>query len=119
MYSYLARHNVGCVLHPEMTLLALQDDVTVQDLADCDRAADMKGWLQRVHAWLFERDLFAGISSDTTLMRIHATAEAYESAAEDCFAPFQARMHSHVLCTQVVDALMILSLAFSIGSQLL
>ena len=80
-----------------MTLLALQDDVTVQDLAVCDRTADMKGWLQCVHAWLFERDLFAGIASDTTLMRIHATAEEYELAAEDCFAPFQASMHPCVL----------------------
>ncbi|KAL0050078.1 hypothetical protein WJX82_004015 [Trebouxia sp. C0006] len=71
-----------------MNFLGL-DDVTVQDLADCDRSADMKGWLQRMHAWLFERDLFAGIASDTNLMRIHATAEEYESAAEDCFAPFQ------------------------------
>ena len=64
--------------------------MTVQDLADCDRTADMKGWLQRLHAWLFERDLFAGVALDSTLMRIHATAEEYDSAAEDCFAIFQA-----------------------------
>ncbi len=82
--------------------LLLQDDLTVQNLADCDRAADMKGWLQRLHACLFERDLFAGVTSDSTLMRIHATAEEYESAAEDCFAPFQARKHSLVLDMQVL-----------------
>ena len=75
--------------------------MTVQDLADCDRTADMKGWLQRLHAWLFERDLFAGVALDSTLMRIHATAEEYESAAEDCFAIFQA-MYSLVLCMQLL-----------------
>lgn len=68
----------------------LQDDVTVQDLALNERAEKMTGWPQRLHAWLFDRDVFASVSSNEALMRIHGTAEEFEPAAEECFNPFQA-----------------------------
>lgn len=49
----------------------------------------MKGWLQRLHAWLFEGDIFASVASNEALLRIHSTAEEFEGAAEDCFAILQ------------------------------
>ena len=69
---------------------AMQDDVTVQDLALNERAEKMTGWPQRLHAWLFDKDVFASVSSNEALMRIHGTAEEFEPAAEECFNPFQA-----------------------------
>ena len=84
-----------CTLHSRARgAPLLQDNVTVQELAVEDRAGDVKGWLQRLHTWLFDRDIFAGIASDSTLLRIHSTAEEYEPAAEDCYVPFQARPSS-------------------------
>ena len=88
----IKKKKTSCCQHAKLFTVLLcvtQDDMTVQDLAAQDRSADVKGWLQHVHAWLFERDLFAGVAADANLMRIHATAEEFEPAAEDCFVPFQ------------------------------
>lgn len=67
----------------------LQDEATVRELAEDDRAGDMTGWLQRLHAWLFEGDIFADVASNDVLLRIHSTAEEFEGAAEECFVPLQ------------------------------
>lgn len=61
----------------------------MRELAADERAGDMKGWLQRLHAWLFEGDIFASVASNPDLLRIHSTAEEFEGAAEDCFVPLQ------------------------------
>ena len=61
----------------------------MRELAADERAGDMKGWLQRLHAWLFEGDIFACVASNDALLRIHSTAEEFEAAAEDCFVPMQ------------------------------
>lgn len=82
----------------------------MQDLAEQDRSGDMKGWLQRVHTWLFDRDLFAGVVADDNLMRIHATAEEYEPAAEEQCVPFQAS-HTALHCCADGDCLMSASIA--------
>ena len=74
---------------------SLQDEVTVRELAADDRAGDMKGWLQRLQAWLFEGDIFAAVASDEVLLRIHSTAEEFEGAAEDCFAVLQVTCKTH------------------------
>ena len=74
---------------------SLQDEATVRELAADDRAGDMKGWLQRLHAWLFEGDIFAAVASDEALLRIHSTAEEFEGAAEDCFVVLQVVCNTH------------------------
>ena len=71
------------------TFFFLQDEATVRELAADERAGDVKGWLQRLHAWLFEGDIFASVASNDVLLRIHSTAEEFEGAAEDCFVPQQ------------------------------
>ena len=38
---------------------------------------------------LFQADIFASVSSNDTLMRIHATAEEYDKAAEELFSTIQ------------------------------
>ena len=69
--------------------LALQDEATLQGLAQCDSSTYMRGRLQRLHDHLFNQNLFASIAQDATVMHIHATAEEFDPAAEDCFATFQ------------------------------
>lgn len=54
-----------------------------------ERGVDMKGWVHRLQAWLFEGDIFASVASDDVLLRIHSTAEEFEGAAEECFVPLQ------------------------------
>ncbi|KAL3163379.1 hypothetical protein ABBQ32_009765 [Trebouxia sp. C0010 RCD-2024] len=71
-----------------MNLLGL-DEATVRELASDDASQDVKGWLQHVHTYLFQPDIFASVSSNDTLMRIHSTAEEYDKATEELFAPFQ------------------------------
>ena len=61
----------------------------MKDLAAEDTTQDVKGWLQRAHAWLFQVDLFESVPASDTLMRIHSTAEEFEASAEDFLAPFQ------------------------------
>ena len=68
----------------------------MRELAADERAGDMKGWLQRLHAWLFEGDIFASVASNSILLRIHSTAEEFEGAAEDCFVPLQVVAHAFV-----------------------
>ena len=80
--------------HPDLPLPepghnSLQDNVTLEELAAEDVSRDVKGWLQRADAWLFEMDLFESVPASTTLMRIHSTAEEYEAVAEEFMAPFQ------------------------------
>ncbi|DBB04957.1 TPA: Na+/Pi symporter [Trebouxia sp. C0006] len=65
-----------------INLLGL-DEVTLRELAADDRSSDMRGWLQRTHAWLFGIDIFASVASDDALLRIHSTAEEFEGAAEE------------------------------------
>ena len=67
----------------------LQDEATVRELTTDDASQDVKGWLQRAHTYLFQPDIFASVSSNDTLMRIHSTAEEYDKATEELFAPFQ------------------------------
>ena len=67
----------------------MQDEATVRELSADERAGDIHGWLQRLHAWLFEGDIFASVASNDVLLRIHSTAENFEGAAEDCFVPQQ------------------------------
>ena len=67
----------------------LQDEATVKELATDEKSSDVKGFLHRLHAWLFEADIFASVASDPALLCIHSTAEEFEPAAEECFAPFQ------------------------------
>ncbi|KAL3161411.1 hypothetical protein ABBQ32_010301 [Trebouxia sp. C0010 RCD-2024] len=71
-----------------MNLLGL-DETTVHELAMDERGVDMKGWVHRLQAWLFEGDIFASVASDDVLLRIHSTAEEFEGAAEECFVPLQ------------------------------
>ncbi|KAL3131923.1 Na+/Pi symporter [Trebouxia sp. C0009 RCD-2024] len=71
-----------------MNLLGL-DEATVRELAADDASQDVKGWLQRAHTYLFQPDVFASVSSNDTLMRIHSTAEEHDKAAEELFAPLQ------------------------------
>lgn len=87
----------------------------MQDLAEQDRSGDMKGRLQRVHTWLFDRDLFAGVVADDNLMRIHATAEEYEPAAEEQCVPFQAS-HTALHCCADGDCLMSLDMHWALLS---
>lgn len=61
----------------------------MRELGADERAGDIQGWLQRLHAWLFEGDIFASVASNDVLLRIHSTAENFEGAAEDCFVPQQ------------------------------
>lgn len=70
-------------------MLCLQDEATVRELAADERGVDMKGWVQRLQAWLFEGDIFASVASNDVLLRIHSTAEEFEGAAEECFVPLQ------------------------------
>ena len=72
--------------HP---FVSLQDEVTVKDIATDEKSSDMSGWLQHAHAWLFEADILADVAADPVLLRIHSTAEEFEPAAEECFAPLQ------------------------------
>ena len=77
-------------IHRNISILTLlQDETTVRDLATDEKSSDMTGRLQRVRAWLFEGDIFASVASDDALLRIHATAEEFEGAAEECFVPLQ------------------------------
>ncbi|KAL3131924.1 hypothetical protein ABBQ38_007627 [Trebouxia sp. C0009 RCD-2024] len=68
---------------------ALWDEATVRELAADDASQDVKGWLQRAHTYLFQPDIFASVSSNDTLLRIHSTAEEYDKATEELFAPVQ------------------------------
>lgn len=67
----------------------LQDDATVESLSAQDKHCDKHGWAHRIYTWLFEGDLFAGVASDSMLMRIHSTAEEFDQAAEETLIPFQ------------------------------
>ena len=71
------------------TLLSFQDDATVESLSAQDKHGDVQCWVHRLHAWLFEGDLFAGVANDAKLMRIHSTAEEFDYAAEETLIPFQ------------------------------
>ena len=61
----------------------------MQELTAEDGSKDIKGWVQRAYASLFNADMFASVSSSDTLMRIHATAEEYDKATEELFTGFQ------------------------------
>ena len=61
----------------------------MRELAADDGSRDMKGWVQRAYAYLFQADMFASVSSNDTLMRIHSSAEEYDKATEELFALFQ------------------------------
>ena len=70
-------------------MVVLQDEATVKDIATDEKSSDMSGWLQRAHAWLFAADILADVAADPVLLRMHSTAEEFEPAAEECFAPLQ------------------------------
>lgn len=61
----------------------------MRELAADDGSRDVKGRVQHAYAYLFLSDIFASVSSNDTLMRIHATAEEYDKATEELFSMFQ------------------------------
>lgn len=61
----------------------------MQELAADEGSDDVRGWLQRIYAYFFLADMFASVSSNENLMRIHSTAEEYDKATEELFAPMQ------------------------------
>lgn len=67
----------------------VQDDATVQELTAEDVTKDVKGWVQRTCSRLFPVNLYAGMASNATVMRIHSTAEVYDATAEAFTIPFQ------------------------------
>ncbi|KAL0049305.1 hypothetical protein WJX82_010880 [Trebouxia sp. C0006] len=71
-----------------MNLLGL-DETTMKDLAAEDVTTDVQGWLRWAHAHFLQVDLFKSVPASDTLMRIHSTAEEFDSTAEDFLAPFQ------------------------------
>ncbi len=83
--TFMMPHQLFCSL----ALLGMQDDATVRELAADDVSKDLRGWMQRVYAYLFHLDMAAGVASSDTLIRIHSTAEEFEAAAEDRFVVFQ------------------------------
>ena len=72
-----------------MCMTGMQDDATVLSLSVQDRGDNVQGLLRRICARLVNVDIFSGVGTDDTLMRIHATAEEFDPAAEQCFVPFQ------------------------------
>ena len=81
--------------------MTVQDEVTLRELAADDRSSDMRGRLQRTHAWLFGIDIFASVASDDALLRIHSTAEEFEGAAEELLVWPQVCSHmptAHAAC---------------------
>ncbi|KAL0031297.1 hypothetical protein WJX79_001595 [Trebouxia sp. C0005] len=71
-----------------MSLLGL-DETTMKDLAAEDVTRDVQGWLRWARARFLQVDLFESVPASDTLMRIHSTAEEFDSTAEDFLAPFQ------------------------------
>ena len=69
--------------------LALQDEATLQGLAQCDSSTYMRRCLQCLHDCLFNHNLFASIDQEATVRVLHATAEEVEPAAADGFGTFQ------------------------------
>ena len=61
----------------------------MQDLSKHEGSDDVQGRLRGLYRKLVEGDVFEGVGSDETLMRIHATAEEFDQAAEECHVPFQ------------------------------
>ena len=61
----------------------------MKDLAAEDVTTDVQGWLRRARAHFLQMDLFESVPASDTLMRIHSTAEEFDSTAEDFLASFQ------------------------------
>lgn len=61
----------------------------MKDLAAEDVTRDVQGWLRWARARFLQVDLFESVPASDTLMRIHSTAEEFDSTAEDFLAPFQ------------------------------
>jgi hypothetical protein len=80
----------------------------MKDLAAEDVTTDVQGWLRWARAHFLQVDLFESVPASDTLMRIHSTAEEFDSTAEDFLAPFQV--------SSLVDSLCLLSLPFMPGS---
>ncbi len=70
----------------------MQDEATVCELAANDVTKDMRGWMHRIYVCLFHMDMSAHVAFSDTLIRIHSTAEEYESAAEKGFVAFQVNL---------------------------
>ena len=100
-YAYIATHQPLCVSYP-------QDETTMKDLAAEDVTTDVQGWLRWAHAHFLQVDLFKSVPASDTLMRIHSTAEEFDSTAEDFLAPFQVSV--------LVDIRSLLSRPFMPGS---
>ncbi len=80
----------------------------MKDLAAEDVTTDVQGWLRWARAQFLQVDLFGSVPASDTLMRIHSTAEEFDSTAEDFLAPFQVSI--------LVDSQSLLSLPFMPGS---
>ena len=76
----------------------VQDDAIVHELATARKGTESQSWLQWVNAWLFDRDVFKGVSTDDVVMRIHATAEEFDAGAEKLFTPWQVCMLAMYTC---------------------
>lgn len=61
----------------------------MQELAADEGSEDIKSWMRCIYSHLLQPDLFANISKDETLMRIHSTAEEFEPVGEAFFVPGQ------------------------------
>ena len=84
-------------------LLVDQDEATVQELTAEDVSRNASGWLHYTCNRLFHKDMFANIRSSETLLRIHSSAEQFDSAAEASSGPFQVSLPAScnllALCT--------------------
>ena len=79
----------------------------MRELAADDGSRDMKSWMQRAYAYLFQADMFASVSSNDTLMRIHSSAEEYDKATEELFALFQVSAGGSTLHASCIHILVI------------
>ena len=61
----------------------------MREIAAKDTPLDVKGVLHQLHAYCFDMDLKAIVTSNSTLLDIHSTAEELEATLETVYAPFQ------------------------------
>ena len=85
----IAKLDTHITAHQPLCVFCLQDETTMKDLAAEDVTRDVQGWLRWARARFLQVDLFESVPASDTLMRIHSTAEEFDSTAEDFLAPFQ------------------------------
>lgn len=80
----------------------------MKELAAEDVTTDVQGWLRWARAHFLQVNLFESVPASNTLMRIHSTAEEFDSTAEDFLAPFQVSI--------LVESLSLLRMPFMPGN---